>query len=169
MLFADLLQYIYCHRNPGLYQYELTYEIMAPIALRKLNLQTCMRGNPLRLHVWFLVRPFVYFHTLCVWTAMALARPRGCAVSPEPSLFAYVISTIISWAGSYEQYFELRRSWDLRFPMNGNSENCDFDSFIGFISSPEPSGSQGELIVCPYSGVRCRCRRRQQCLNIFSS
>ena len=39
-------------------------------------------------------------------------------------------------------------------------------------SSPEPSGSQGELIVYPYSGVRrrrCRCRCRQQCLNIFSS
>ena len=35
-------------------------------------------------------------------------------------------------------------------------------------SSPEPSGSQGELIVYPYSGVHCR-RRRQQCLNIFSS
>ena len=44
---------------------------------------------------------------------------------------------------------------------------------MDFISSPEPSGSQGELIVYPYSGVRCRrrrCRRRrQQCLNIFSS
>ena len=47
-----------------------------------------------------------------------------------------------------------------------------------FFSSPEPLGSQGELIVYPYSGVRCRrcrrcrcrrCRRRQQCLNIFSS
>ena len=38
-------------------------------------------------------------------------------------------------------------------------------------SSPEPWGSQGELIVYPYSGVRCRRRRRrcQQCLNIFSS
>ena len=34
-------------------------------------------------------------------------------------------------------------------------------------SSPELSGSQGELIVYPYSGVRCR--RRQQYLNIFSS
>ena len=45
----------------------------------------------------------------------------------------------------------------------------------GFFSSPEPSSSQGELIVYPYSGVRCRRRRRrrrrrrQQCLNIFSS
>ena len=42
-----------------------------------------------------------------------------------------------------------------------------------FFSSPEPWGSQAELIVYPYSGVRCRrrCRRRrrQQCLNIFSS
>ena len=34
-------------------------------------------------------------------------------------------------------------------------------------SSPEPSGSQGELIVYPCSGVRRR--RCQQCLNIFSS
>ena len=41
-------------------------------------------------------------------------------------------------------------------------------NFFCFFSSPEPSGSQGELIVYPYSGVRCRCRR-QQCLNIFSS
>ena len=56
---------------------------------------------------------------------------------------------------------------------------------LGFVfSSPEPLGSQGELIVYPCSGVRCRrcrcrcrgrcrcrcrCRRRQQCLNIFSS
>ena len=33
-------------------------------------------------------------------TANALTRLRGCASSPEPSLVAYVISTIISWAGS---------------------------------------------------------------------
>ena len=43
-------------------------------------------------------------------------------------------------------------------------------SNIQVISSPQPSGSQGELIVYPYSGIhcRCRCRHRQQCLNIFS-
>ena len=56
---------------------EPTHEIMALIALRKLNLQTRMRSNPLGLHVWFLVRPFVYFHTLCVRTAKAQARLRG--------------------------------------------------------------------------------------------
>ena len=43
-----------------------------------------------------------------------------------------------------------------------------YRSYSPFFSSPEPSGSQGELIVYPYSGVR-RCRCRQQCLNIFSS
>ena len=41
--------------------------------------------------------------------------------------------------------------------------------YMTIISPPEPSGSQGELIVYPYSGVRRRCRCRQQCLNIFSS
>ena len=34
-----------------------------------------------------------------VWEQRRLWR--GCAVSPEPSLFAYAISTIISWAGSF--------------------------------------------------------------------
>ena len=38
-----------------------------------------------------------------------------------------------------------------------------------FFSSPEPSGSQGELIVYPCSGVRRRRCHCQQCLNIFSS
>ena len=46
-------------------------------------------------------------------------------------------------------------------------QSCTYMPIKYFISSPEPSGSQGELIVYPYSGVRCR--RRQQCLNIFSS
>ena len=52
------------------------------------------------LDVWFLVRPFVYFHTLCVRTAKALVRLRGCSGSPEPSLVVCVISIIISRAGS---------------------------------------------------------------------
>ena len=34
-----------------------------------------------------------------------------------------------------------------------------YGSQIFIFSSPEPSGSQGELIVYPCSGVRCRCRR----------
>ena len=68
--------------------------------LCKLILQTHMRSHPAGIDVWFLVRPFVYFHTSCVRTGKALARLRGCPGSSEPSLLAYVISTIISWAGS---------------------------------------------------------------------
>ena len=47
-------------------------------------------------------RTFVYFHPSCVRTAKNLERLRGCAGSPEPSLVAYVISTILmSWLKSY--------------------------------------------------------------------
>ena len=44
---------------------------------------------------WFLVGPFVNFHTSCMRTF--LARLRGCEGSPDPSPVAIVISTIISW------------------------------------------------------------------------
>ena len=75
-------------------------EIMALFVLCKLILQTHLHSHPVGLDVWFLVRPFVYFHTSCVRTAKALARLRACAGSPEASPVAYVISTIISRAGS---------------------------------------------------------------------
>ena len=77
---------------------EPTHDIMALIALRKLNLQSRMRSLQWG-YTSDSVRPFVYFHTSCVRTAKALARLRGCAGSPEPSLVAYVISTMVSWAG----------------------------------------------------------------------
>ena len=76
---------------------------MVLFVLHKLILQTRMRTHPVGLDVWFLFGPFVYFHTSCVRTAMALARLCGCTGSPEPSLVAYVISTIISWAGSINE------------------------------------------------------------------
>ena len=62
------------------------------IVLHKLILQTSMRSHPMGLDVWFLVRPFVYFHNSCEWTAKALV--------------ANMISTIISWAGS--NYFTVQ-------------------------------------------------------------
>ena len=62
------------------------------------------------LDVWYFIGPFVYFHISCVRTAKALARLRGCAGSPEPSLVAYVISTIISWAGSKDHLEEMKSS-----------------------------------------------------------
>ena len=56
------------------YSFEPSHEIMALFAFRKLILQTRMRSHPVGLDVWFLVRPFVYFHTSCVRTAKALAK-----------------------------------------------------------------------------------------------
>ena len=58
---------------------EPTHEIMALIALRKLNLYTRMRSHPMGLHVLFSVRSFGYFYTLCVRTAKALVRLRRLA------------------------------------------------------------------------------------------
>ena len=73
---------------------------MALFILLKLILPKRMCSHPVGLDAWLLIGPFVYFHTLCVWSVKALARPRGCAGSPEPLLVACVINTIISWAGS---------------------------------------------------------------------
>ena len=80
--------------------FEPVHEIMALFVLRKLILQTRIRSHPVGLNVGFLVGPFVYFHTSYVRTEKAVVRLRRCAGSPEPSLFAYVLSTIISWTGS---------------------------------------------------------------------
>ena len=79
---------------------EPSHEIMVLFVLRKLIPQTRMRSHPVGLDVWFLVGPFVYFHTFWGRTAKALARLRGCAGSPEPLLVAYMIRTITSWVGS---------------------------------------------------------------------
>ena len=79
---------------------EPSHEILALFVVHKLILQTYMRCHPVRLDVLFLVEPFVYFHTSCVGTAKALVRLHRSIGSPEPSLVTYVISTIISWAGS---------------------------------------------------------------------
>ena len=100
------LHFLYVKRPnfPIVMQYdteiEPAHEILALFVLRKFILQTCMRSHPVRLDVWFLVWLVVYFHTSCVLTAKALARLRESAGSLEPSLITYVISPIISWAGS---------------------------------------------------------------------
>ena len=99
--------------------YEPCHVIRVLCALRKFILQTRMRSHPLGLDAWILVGPFVYFHASCVWTAKALARLLGWAVSPEPSLVAYMICTIISWAGSYGV------SW-YQFLIVSVPEHCTF-------------------------------------------
>ena len=83
---------------------EPSREIMVLFVLRKLILQMRMLSHSVGPDVWLLVGPFVFFHTSCVRTAKALARLCRCAGSIEPSLVAYMINTIISWAGSVTLY-----------------------------------------------------------------
>ena len=64
--------------------------------LRKLFLQTHMCSHPVGLYVWYLVGTFIYFST-----SMCANREGSGDTEPKPSLVAYVISTIISWAGSF--------------------------------------------------------------------
>ena len=67
-----------------------------------------MRNHPVGLVVWFLVRPFVYFHTLCLQTAKALAGLRGL---PEPSLVAFKYNNLMSWLKSIFQDDRLVKIW----------------------------------------------------------
>ena len=90
-----------------------------------------MCRHPVVLDVWFFIGPFVYFHTLCVRTAKALARLRGCAGSPEPSLVAYAIITITSWAGSTDLYQISGRSlFRFTFPMGWSCYRDFYDKNI---------------------------------------
>ena len=82
------------HQNTLYNPFEPAHEITILFVLRKLILQTLMRSHPVGLDVRFFVGSFVYFHSSCARTATALVRLRRCAGSPEPSLIAYVISTI---------------------------------------------------------------------------
>ena len=136
---------------------------MALFIFRKFILQTCMRSHLVGLDVWFLVGAFAYFHTSCVRTVKALARLHRCAGSPEPSLVAYVISTIITWAGSNivrKKNFFLRiyhRQILNTFKTSGHVLNCwCIDSQMSSIKvymwrtlwTPQPPHSQPWFTSC---------------------
>ena len=105
LCWAHMQFYSKCRASAIVFSYfesfEPAHEIIVLFVLRKLILLTRMCSHPVGLAVGCLVWPFMYFHTSCERTVKALARLRECAGSPEPSLVAYVISTIISWAGSF--------------------------------------------------------------------
>ena len=86
-------------------KFEPAHEIMVIFVLLKLILQMCMYSHLMRLDVWFLVGPSVYFPTLCVRTANAVIRLRGCAGFPEPSLVAW------AFAGRPCNKYHNRMSW----------------------------------------------------------
>ena len=51
--------------------------------------------------IWLSVWRFLLTHCLYERAAKVLARLRGCAGSPEPSLLAQAISTKFAWRGPY--------------------------------------------------------------------
>ena len=88
--------------------FEPCHEIMVLFVLSKLILQMRMRSHPVGLDIWFLVGPFVYFHTSCVGTAKTILEKlwQDCAGSPE--LFAGHICdkyhNLMSWL-IYRHFF----------------------------------------------------------------
>ena len=104
--------------------FEPAHEIMVLFFLRKPIFQTRMRSHPVWLDVLILVGPFTYFHTSCLRTATALAKLGGCA--GLSSLVAYVISTMISKAGSIKEFRANRKtnicSW------NGNEQDTNLSN-----------------------------------------
>ena len=84
--------------------------MMALFVLRKLILQTRMRSHPMG------ARCLVFGRTLRLLPYFMCAKSEGSGDSTrlilsEPSLVAYVISTIISWAGSCDEtYYALEKN-----------------------------------------------------------
>ena len=72
-------------------------------------LQICMSSLSKESGMWLFVWSFLQLPLLCEQTAKALARLRRCAGSTQPSLFAYVISTIFSCVGSINLVFSCGR------------------------------------------------------------
>ena len=57
-------------------------------------------------------------HCLYERAAEVLARLRGCAGSPEPSLLAYAISTKFAWRGPYKTFVNTKMSWIIMHNMH---------------------------------------------------
>ena len=71
--------------------------------------------------IWLSVCRFLLTHCLYERAAEVLARLRGCAGSPEPSLLAQTISTKFAWRGPYNlNKFKWVTSWE-----NPSSDVCD--------------------------------------------
>ena len=68
-------------------------------AFRHDKFQLCMPSHSEGPGIWLSVWRFLLTHCLYERAAKVLARLRGCAGLPEPSLLAYAISTKFAWRG----------------------------------------------------------------------
>ena len=130
---------------------EPCHEIIVIFVLYKLILRV-------GLNIWCLVWPFVYFHSSCVRTAKALARLCGFTGSSELSLFACVVSTILSWACSILAHLSRRLTrWAYSIPMARRRPSssvvvrCPSSSTHSYLNISEASWPI--LIMCSITGV----------------
>ena len=110
---------------------EPCHEIMVLFVLHKLILQMCMRSHPVGLDAWFLVGPFVYFHTSSVRTAKV-------AYNWAPSS-EFVSSSIPSWQILTAHAQPFRGARDLAFCLK-----VPLDSLLLWASS-EGSGETARM------------------------
>ena len=84
---------------------------------------------------------------------------------------------MIQYSSGYDARFPRKRSW-FESQLGNNIYffvvvvfclHLSYFDIFSLFSSSEPLGSQGELIVYSWSGVRPSVRRRSQCSNIFFS
>ena len=99
-----------------------------------------------------LVWRFLLTHCLYERAAEVLARLRGCAGSPEPSLLAYAISTKFAWRGPYmvESYLVLEKK-KTRTLFVIKQKNCG----MNFVSHQNSC-------FAPLSDLASRCSLDQQ-------
>ena len=71
--------------------------------------------------------------TTCLRTEKALARLRLCAVSPEPFLVTYVISTLFSRAGSNNNKISIKQNRRLNEGLDGRRVQIFLNRWMGFI------------------------------------
>ena len=103
---------------------EPSHDTLVFLVLRKLILQTCMRSHPVELDVWFLVGPFIYFHTSHVQTAKARMRRLARAFA----------------GGICDKYHNLM-SW-LKYLYGVKSKWCEIENVFGL-----------EIIILKTSGL----------------
>ena len=70
--------------------------------------------------IWLSVWRFLLTHCLYERAAEVLARLRGCAGSPEPSLLAYAISTKFAWRGPFVKHLHIEFIRDTPLKLFGS-------------------------------------------------
>ena len=117
---------------------EPPHEIMALFVLHKLILQMRMRSHPVGLDVWFLVGPFVFFHSSCGRTAKALARLRGCLMNCKFWLTARHANLHVHFTLTHAFYWPAVALWLFQFcwqTEQGKQWSSEKENFMSWLET----------------------------------